>query len=66
MKLFENIEKLIEMYRNGEIRKVLDIFDQEVLVTPDTQAFRKKGVISIDFEKNADLQAFLDLSLIHI
>ena len=60
MKLFENIEKLIEMYRNGEIRKVLDIFDQEVLVTPDTQAFRKKGVISIDFEKNEDLQAFLD------
>ena len=60
MKLLQNIQKLIEMYRNGEIRKVLDIFDQEVLVTPDTQAFRKKGVISIDFEKNADLQAFLD------
>ena len=42
MKLLENIQKLIEMYRNGETRKVLDIFDQEVLVTPDTQAFRKK------------------------
>ena len=60
MKLFENIQKLIEMYRNGETRKVLDIFDQEVLVTPDTQAFRKKGVIPIDFEKNSDLQSFLD------
>ena len=60
MKLLENIEKLIEMYRNGEIRKVLDIFDQEVLTTPDTQAFRKKGVIPIDFGKNSDLQIFLD------
>ena len=52
MKLLENIQKLIEMYRIGETRKVLDIFDQEVLTIPDTQVFRKKGVISIDFEKN--------------
>ena len=60
MKLLENVKKLIEMYRIGETRKVLDVFDQEVLTIPDTQVFRKKGVISIDFEKNSDLQSFLD------
>ena len=58
MKLFENIQKLIEMYRNGEIRKVLDIFDQEVLVTPDTQAFRKKGVIQLILKKIQIYKAF--------
>ena len=60
MKLLENVKKLIEMYRIGETRKVLDVFDQEVLTIPDTQVFRKKGVISIDFEKNSVLQSFLD------
>ena len=60
MKLLENTQELIEMYKSGETKKVLDVFDQETLSIPNIEVIRNKGLILIDFEKNLDLQIFLD------
>ena len=60
MELLKDAQKLIEMYKIGDTKKVLDVFDEEILSIPEIGIIRNKGVISIDFEKNLDLQIFLD------
>ena len=60
MELLKDAQKLIEMYKIGDTKKVLDVFDEEILSIPEIGIIRNKGIISIDFEKNLDLQIFLD------
>ena len=60
MELLKDAQKLIEMYKIGDTKKVLDVFDEEILSIPEIRIIRNKGIISIDFEKNLNLQIFLD------
>lgn len=60
MEILKDAQKLIEMYKIGDTKKVLDVFDEEILSIPEIGIIRNKGIISIDFEKNLNLQIFLD------
>jgi len=60
MSLLEDTEKLIDMYKLGEVKKVLNIIDEELLKVPNTHTFRQRGIISINYEKKFGLKKFLE------
>ena len=56
MSLLEDTEKLIDMYKLGEVKKVLNIIDEELLKVPNAHTFRQRGIISINYEKKFGLK----------
>ena len=60
MSLLEDTRKLIDMYKLGEVKKILNIIDEELMKTPNTRTFRQRGIISVNYEKKFGLKKFLE------
>ena len=60
MSLLEDTRKLIDMYKLGEVKKILNIIDEELMKIPNTRTFRQRGIISVNYEKKFGLKKFLE------
>ena len=59
MSLLEDTRKLIDMYKLGEVKKILNIIDEELMKIPNTRTFRQRGIISVNYEKKFSLKSFV-------
>ena len=60
MSLLEDTRKLIDMYKLGKVKKILNIIDEELMKIPNTRTFRQRGIISVNYEKKFGLKKFLE------
>ena len=60
MSLLEDTRKLIDMYKLGKVKKILNIIDEELMKIPNTRTFRQRGIISVNYEKKFGLIKFLE------
>lgn len=60
MKILENTEKIIEMYNLGEVKKILNLIDGELIKNPNPNTFRQRGIMYINYKKKFALKKILE------
>ena len=61
MEILENTEKIIEMYNLGEVKKILNLIDGELIKNPNPNTFRQRGIMYINYKNKFALKKILEL-----